>query len=160
MVHLKLAYLIIGPLLSADLANDAPNICELALSTTHPPPPPHFTSMGRPSQTVLRQLYCSKSELPFKMLIIIIKRSMENPERHKGSLSSTSSSPKSGKSRLLNFRPNRRPPHKAAEAVSASSKSISCSIRRRRPPRLGLYRNYYTNANSGQLCGKHFTTVF
>jgi hypothetical protein len=26
---------------SADLANDAPNICELALSTTHPPPFSH-----------------------------------------------------------------------------------------------------------------------
>jgi hypothetical protein len=38
---------------SADLANDAPNICELALPTTHPP---LFTSMGWPGQTVLRQL--------------------------------------------------------------------------------------------------------
>jgi hypothetical protein len=26
--------------MSADLANDAPNICELALPTTHPPPSP------------------------------------------------------------------------------------------------------------------------
>jgi hypothetical protein len=112
-----------------------------------------------PVKILLRQLHCSKSELPlnvnnyYKIVLylkyfeIIGRRSLENPERHKGSLSSTSSSPKSGKSRLLNFRPNRRPPHKAAEAVSASSRSILCSIRR-------LYRNYYTNANSGQLCEK------
>jgi hypothetical protein len=33
MVHLKLAYLIIWPLLSADLANDPPIICELQKST-------------------------------------------------------------------------------------------------------------------------------
>jgi hypothetical protein len=77
-----------------------------------------------PVKILLRQLHCSKSELPlnvnnyYKIVLylkyfeIIGRRSLENPERHKGSLSSTSSSPKSGKSHLLNFRPNRRPPHK------------------------------------------------
>jgi hypothetical protein len=40
---------------SADLANDAPNICEMALPTTHSPPRlPFSRSMGSPGQTVLR----------------------------------------------------------------------------------------------------------
>jgi hypothetical protein len=48
MVHLQLARLITGPPSSAQLADDAPNICKLALPTTHPPSSSFHAQWARP----------------------------------------------------------------------------------------------------------------